>query len=165
MRKKSTRTEEENKAIHDCIESFRSVNEGIDMAFRIPAERDWADYLVKKYSLPSKINPEKTQLAMIIEFILTYNKSLKAQEGKIPFGRIKKPSELVRHMEDLMFLKRKADLDLNHKRHLKEVEKLEKENYEKQKQIIEELTEEEKEKRKVELKEKMDAIKKKIRGF
>lgn len=154
-KKKSEKTKEENVKISDCIESFRIVNEGVDILFKRPVEREWASYLLKKYGGPSVLNPEKTQLELIIKFLPKYNATIKGT-----YGLIRKPSELVNHLADLMRVKKKYDLDNQHKKHLKNMEEAEKENYDKQKKIINEMSQEEKD----EVKRKMDEFRKKLKG-
>ena len=160
-KKKSENTKEENVKISDCIESFRIVNEGVDILFKRPVEREWASYLLKKYGGPSVLNPEHTQLEGIIKFLPAYNKIVRGKSEKIPFGTIRKPSELVTFLGDLMTIKRKYDLDTQHKLHLKNIEKAEKENFEKQKEIITDMSEEQKEERK----KKSEEFKKRLRGY
>lgn len=155
--KKSKLTSEEEKQIADCISSFGIVNEGVASLFARPVERKWARYLLLKYSNYSEREPLKTQLQLIIEFIPKYNKSLKKK-----WGTIKRPSELVTFLSDLIEYKKKYDLDTQYKKHQRELEELAQKNYEEQKKIINEIPEEEREKIRIERNIKMKKI---IRGY
>ncbi len=151
--KKSKLTPEEEKQIADCIKAFEIVNEGVASLYGRPSERKWARYLILKYGGYSEVNPIKTKLQLIIDFIPKYNKSLKKK-----WGTIKKPSELVTFLSDLIEFKKKYDLDIQYKKHQREVEELERQNYEKQKQIINEIPEDEREKLRRQRNEEMMSV-------
>ncbi len=158
--KKSKLTSEEEKQISDLISQFITVNEGVASLYGRPAERKWARYLLLKYGGFSEREPDKTKIQSMIDFIPKYNKSLKKK-----WGTIKKPSELVTFLSDLIEYKKKYDLDIQYKKHQKEVEELERQNYEKQKQIINEMSEDEKERLARERAIKSEEFKKKLRGY
>ena len=155
--KKSKLSPEEEKQIADCIKAFEIVNEGVASLYGRPTERKWARHLILKYGSFSEVNPSKTKLQLMIEFIPKYNKSLKKK-----WGTIKKPSELVTFLSDLIEYKKKYDLDVQFKKHQKEVEELERQNFEKQKLIINEIPEDEREALR---KKRNEEMRKKIRGF
>lgn len=148
--KKSKLTSEEEKQISDLISQFIIVNEGVASLYGRPSERKWARYLLLKYGGFSQTDPTKTKLHSMIDFLPKYNKSLKKK-----WGTIKKPSELVTFLSDLIEYKKKYDLDVQFKKHQREVEELERQNYEKQKQILNEMSDDEKERLRKERNEKM----------
>lgn len=158
---KSKLTVEENKQIADCIDSFKIVNEGISALFMRPNERKAARRLILKYNGYSELDPLKTKLQLMIEFLPKYNHSLKNKNGKIPYGTVRKPSELEYFLADIVTYKRKHDSEIQYQKHQAKVAKIERENYEKQKLINAQMSEEDKKA----LKEKHDAFKKKLRGF
>lgn len=155
--KKSKLSPQEEKQIADTIKSFEIVNEGVASLYARPTERKWARYLILKYGTYSEIQKDKTKLQLMIEFIPKYNKSLKKK-----WGTIKKPSELVTFLSDLIDFKKKYDLDIQYKKHQKEVEELERQNFEKQKLIINEMSEDEREALR---KKRNEEMRKKIMGF
>lgn len=155
--KKSKLSPQEEKQIADTIKAFEIVNEGVASLYARPTERKWARHLILKYGTYSEIQKDKTKLQLMIEFLPKYNKSLKKK-----WGTIKKPSELVSFLSDLIEFKKKYDLDVQYKKHQREMEELEKQNYEKQKQIINEMSEDEREALRKKRNEEMRKI---IRGF
>jgi len=158
--KKSKLTTEEEKQISDLISQFITVNEGVASLYGRPGERKWARYLLLKYGGYSEREPLKTKLMLMIDFIPKYNKSLKKK-----WGTIKKPSELVTFLSDLIEYKKKYDLDMLYKKNQREKEEADKKYYEEQKQIINEMPEEEKERLAKERAIKSEEFKKKLRGF
>ena len=138
--KKSKLTSEEEKQISDLISQFITVNEGVASLYGRPAERKWARYLILKYGGYSERDPLKTKLMSMIDFVPKYNKSLKKK-----WGTIKKPSELVSFMSDLVEYKKKYDLDTLYKKNQREKEEADLKYFEEQKKIIEEMPDEEKE--------------------
>ena len=158
--KKSKLSSEEEKQIADLISQFIVVNEGVAVLYGRPAERKWARYLLLKYGGFSEREPTKTKLQSMIDFIPKYNKSLKKK-----WGTIKKPSELVSFLSDLIEYKKKYDLDILYKKNQREKEESDKKYYEQQKQIINEMPEEEKERLSRERAIKSEEFKKKLRGF
>lgn len=158
--KKSKLSSEEEKQISDLISQFITVNEGVASLYGRPNERKWARYLLLKYGGYSERDPLKTKLMSMIEFIPKYNKSLKKK-----WGTIKKPSELVSFLSDLIEYKKKYDLDILYKKNQREKDEADKKYYEEQKQIINEMPEEEKERLARERAIKSEEFKKKLRGF
>jgi hypothetical protein len=158
--KKSKLSSEEEKQISDLISQFIIVNEGVASLYGRSNERKWARYLLLKYGGYSEREPDKTKIHSMIEFIPKYNKSLKKK-----WGTIKKPSELVTFLSDLIEYKKKYDLDILYKKNQREKEEADKKYYEEQKRIINEMPEEEKQRLAREKAIKSEEFKKKLRGF
>ena len=157
--KKSPRTEEENIKIHATIESFRGVNDGINVAFKRPTERQSAWELILKYSAPSIADPSKTKLESMVEFLPIYNLSIKPKkDGKDGYGTIKKPTQMLDFVEDLKSFKRKYDLERLYEKKQKEQEENDRKYFEEQKRILDEMPPEEKERLRRERNEKMLGI-------
>jgi len=146
--KKSNLTTEEEKQIQECINAFKTVNEGVAILYGNKTERKWALYLTRKY---------QSKVYTMIDFLTVYNKTIKSK-----YGLIRKPSELVTHLADLIFFKRKYDLEVQHAKHLKDIEDLEKKNFEEQKRIISEIPQEEKDELRNKRNEEMKRL---IKGF
>ena len=94
--KKEPLNSETNIKIAECIDLFKTVNEGVSVLFGRPIERTSAHTLIKKFSLPSHTDPTKTQLQVLIELLPLYNQSCKKK-----YEIVLKPSKLLEQIENV----------------------------------------------------------------
>ena len=152
LKKEKTYKNENNKLVEETIKLFEPINMGVAKLYGNKTER--RDVLTLHKQL-------KDKLPLVIAYLPTYNASLKpTKTGKI-FGKVLKPSELLRNLQEVFDAKRKLDREIQYEIQKEAVAKKEREDAELLKKERDAYTLEQKK----EMRKKSEAMLKIIRGF
>lgn len=141
-----------DKLVEDTVKLFEPINMGVQKLYGNKTER--RDVLVLHRQLGDK-------LPKVIGFLPTYNASIKPNKAGKVFGRVLKPSELLRNLQEVFDAKRRLDRQLEYEMHKEAILKKEREDAEALKRERDAYTLEQK----AELKRRSDDMLRTIRGF